>query len=306
MSFVVRPLRAIARFWQAYGAAHETNRRAFFAYSKIHRANKRVYRGRAQEDAGELERAYNDYRDALRIDPKNAQALYGVGLTLYESAYLDPSKVDARLAEAEQALTESLEIVPDVAGAHYCRGLVLSERWRRADGSDAELARSAVNDMSRACELDPEQWGYWCAKGMALTKLAESYEQEPAHGRAFCHQAVDAFQVSIRLGGGAFPREEWADTLLTDALTLDNPQPEPLLTNAVQLFEEAETFEELRAGSYWRWALTLETLAREHGDESRSEHVTRVLSLLDTALRLDPDSDSTRELRDEILARTNS
>jgi tetratricopeptide (TPR) repeat protein len=303
---LLRKAGAAKDFWRSYGRAHDVQRRAFFSSTKIHRANKYLERGRSEGDAERLQRAYNDYRGALQLDSRNAQALYGLGVTLYESAYLDLRKTDERLAEAESALTESLSIQPENSGAvHYCRGLVLSERWRRASDADAELARRAVEDFTRACESEPDQQGYWCAKGMALTKLAESLEHEPEQGREFCRRAGEAFDISIGLGGGALPREEWADALLTDALTLDNPDPEPLLVRVTQLFEEAETDGQLQAGSYWRWALTLETLAREPGDENSSEHVKQVLSLLDTALRVDPEHAPSRELREEILARTS-
>jgi len=77
---------------------------------------------------GLLDEAIQAYREALRINPKDATTHYNVGVALYKKGLLD---------EAVQAYREALRINPEYAVAYLNLGLALKDEGLAAQAVTA-------------------------------------------------------------------------------------------------------------------------------------------------------------------------
>lgn len=123
----------------------------------------RVRYGIALAESGRSDDAMEQYREASRIDPRDAASHYNLGM-----AYLERQDLDLAIQSLERA-TEShprAAIVPvareQLGSAYHNRGLLRAERGDY---------RSAVTDLSRAAELLAEPARSYLNSGLAYIRL---------------------------------------------------------------------------------------------------------------------------------------
>jgi tetratricopeptide (TPR) repeat protein len=131
--------------------------------------------------AGRLARACDAYRKLLRKDPRNAAALYLMGLAKQEQGHLD---------RGLQLLAKAVEAEPgNVAYRHALAVAYAGAGWM----TEAEAALRA------AIAIAPEQPGPWTALGNALAGQDRVDEAIAAHRRAL-ELAPDSPEVLSNLG----------------------------------------------------------------------------------------------------------
>jgi tetratricopeptide (TPR) repeat protein/S1-C subfamily serine protease len=127
---------------------------------KIDPENAEYYknRGSAYVQLKEYKQAIDDYTQAIKIDDKNAIYYVGRGLAYF------------RLKDYKQAIndwTQAIKLDPKNAGYYGARG-------------DAYLQlkdyKQAINDWTQAIQLDPKNAGYYGARGYAYLQLKD-YKQ---------------------------------------------------------------------------------------------------------------------------------
>ncbi len=98
----------------------------------------RRYRGLAYQRKDDLDRAIADYSEAIRLDPKYAEAYYGRGLT-----YRNKGDVERAIAD----YNEAIRLDPKLAAAYNNRG----NAYRDKDDPDRAIA-----DFNEAIRLAPQ------------------------------------------------------------------------------------------------------------------------------------------------------
>src|SRR5437763_13719846 len=88
--------------------------------------------------AGDLREAGRLYQQALRNNPRDIQALYGLGVVCLQSQ---------QLQHAEYVFGELVRLEPQYADAHCCRGIALAKLGRRPE---------ALTCFERAISLRPD------------------------------------------------------------------------------------------------------------------------------------------------------
>ncbi len=114
-------------------------------------------------DPRHLDLAEQEYRAALRIDPKFIPARINLAM-FYDTL--------GRKDDAEKLFREIIELEPELAEAHYSLGLLLAEDERRMDEAAAALGRAAA----LASDNPRIHYNY----GLALQKLGRPAEAEEA------------------------------------------------------------------------------------------------------------------------------
>ena len=140
-----------------------------------------INRGIAYYDRGELDRALADYTSAIRLDPKNAEALS------------NRADLKLRKGDIESAIEDysaAIEINPKLAGAFNGRGNALRET--------GQIDR-AISDYEKAIELDPDSPFAYNGRGNALRdkgqadRAIEDFNKairiDPSYGTAFIGRA---------------------------------------------------------------------------------------------------------------------
>lgn len=115
--------------------------------------------GDAQFIAGNLEQAITAYREAVRVDPSNAQIWAKLArIQAYSSALLttDPARL-ARLTDALGSIDEAVELAPDDSTVHAIRAFVLD--WNAnsslvGDKQAQTYLTEAEQEAVRALQLD--------------------------------------------------------------------------------------------------------------------------------------------------------
>jgi tetratricopeptide (TPR) repeat protein len=115
--------------------------------------------GDALFTAGNLEQAINAYREAVRVDPSNAQIWAKLArIQAYSSSLLttDPAR-RARLADALGSIDEAVKLSPDDSTAHAIRAFVLD--WNAnpslvGDKQATAYLTEAEQEAVRALQLD--------------------------------------------------------------------------------------------------------------------------------------------------------
>ncbi len=126
-------------------------------------------RGELVANGGDEHAAFEDFQEALRLDPDCWPALHNRGVTL------------ARYAQQTEALADFnrvVELAPNFVVARYNRGEVLGQlvRWQEA-----------VDDYTVALKSMPDEASLYTARGFALHQLQKTTE------------AVSDFNTAIRL-----------------------------------------------------------------------------------------------------------
>ena len=136
-------------------------------------------RGLAWRDKGEFDRAIADLTEAIRLDPKYSAAYYNRGLT-----WRDKNDLDRAIAD----YTETIRLNPKYAIAYNNRGTV----WRDKGDHDRALA-----DFNEAIRLDPDPkdaLAYnnrglaWRNKGdldRAIADYSEAIRLDPKYAQAY-------------------------------------------------------------------------------------------------------------------------
>ena len=96
-----------------------------------------------------MDRAIDSLRCALRIDPRSAEAWYGLA-QLYVSVH--------RLDEAEEAFHHALEIQPDSIETSFALGLLLLLRGQLSDGWPRYEARWQRTEHAKRPQFDAPEW----------------------------------------------------------------------------------------------------------------------------------------------------
>ena len=119
-------------------------------------------------------RAAEEFKQAIRIDPDYADAYAELGIALSFASdrewYLkDSPRIQKKFAEAEQAIAKALMINPEHARAHAARGFLLLQK---KDRQNAEIS------LRQAIELDPTMAdaSYWLAAILADQDNDEGWE----------------------------------------------------------------------------------------------------------------------------------
>ncbi len=129
-----------------------------------------VFGAKANElvNAGEYQKAIEQYRLALGADPHNPQTLYNLSVAQREAG---------DLAGEKSSLLQALKLSPDLALAHDAFGIIEVREGHLADGR---------RDFERGLEIDPQ-----CASCKVHLGSALLTEGDRARGGALLRQAVE-------------------------------------------------------------------------------------------------------------------
>lgn len=115
--------------------------------------------GDAQFTAGQLEASITAYREAVALDPNNAQLLAKLArIQTYSSAMLVKREdIIARLAEALDSAQKAVELAPDDSDVHaiYAFTLDWNASYLSVDEQRAMLAKADL-EAARAAQLNPD------------------------------------------------------------------------------------------------------------------------------------------------------
>jgi len=100
-------------------------------------AEEHVQRGQELQKAGDLRGAAEEYRAAIRMDPRDVPAHTRLGLVL---------EIAGRLNEARAECERAVELQPKSADGHTCLGIALRESGKLA---------GAISQFRRVVELNP-------------------------------------------------------------------------------------------------------------------------------------------------------
>ena len=150
------------------------------------RAARLASQGRFGQGVGNLREAARLYDQALELDPECATALIGRG-ELYYSDRLD----DKDVARAEELLRRGVALAPGDA-----RGLVLLGNLLRRTERSAE----AIQVLTRACELAPDNHDVWRRRGDAYQAQQDWDRAVADYERSLACEIVDpAIHRKVRL-----------------------------------------------------------------------------------------------------------
>ncbi len=110
--------------------------------------------------------------------PGSPELLYTLGIARYKAG---------RFAEAEQALTQSVSLDPEVATSHLWLGntYLIFAKFGGTDGAgDPAKLSAAIDEFRRAAELDPNVAGYHAALAEGLYQRRDLAEARAAMERA--------------------------------------------------------------------------------------------------------------------------
>lgn len=109
----------------------------------------------AYADLGNYEQAFDDFRQAIDIDPDYEQAYYNRGETYFQMAEYDNAFAD---------FNQAININSDYAKAYYGRGNVYRERGQ---------FREALQDYNRAIELNPNFADAYYSRGYVYQNVGD-------------------------------------------------------------------------------------------------------------------------------------
>ncbi|MBI4968819.1 MAG: tetratricopeptide repeat protein [Rhodospirillales bacterium] len=201
-------------------------------------------RGVAAHRQGRLDEAASCYEQALRLDPRNADALNLLGTAHFQAgqparavelvgkavaarpnfpdAHLNLGSALAALGRLDEAIAhfeKATRQAPNNPNAHYNLGLALQSKGRFED---------SAKRLARALALAPNHPGAWMALGTAKIQLNEPSEAEAAFRKAIALDPKMA-EAHLNLGNVLFEgkRVEEAEEACRRAQTLDSALPRP-------------------------------------------------------------------------------
>lgn len=144
-------------------------------------------RGRAYGNKGEYEKAMNDFRRAIEINPRCAEAYYNLGLV-----YALKRNDDRAIENYDKAIA----LYPNYAAAYNNRGLVLTNK--------KEFDR-AIADYDQALHIAPHSSEVYYNRGLAFfykqdyERAIADYSQalilNPRYGNAYHNRAVAYYMI---------------------------------------------------------------------------------------------------------------
>jgi protein O-GlcNAc transferase len=150
----------------------------------------RIIQARADAALGRLDAAYQGFREALRVDPANADALYYVGFTagvLAQAEYDRLLGLAPESARAHQLLAESQQAQGRAKEAEAEYKAVLAKNPRAVD------ALVALGDITRKGLRLEEALGYY---SRALEMAPRSYDAHYGLGACLAYQGKQAEAVA--------------------------------------------------------------------------------------------------------------
>jgi tetratricopeptide (TPR) repeat protein len=139
-------------------------------------------RGIARHNKGDLERAIEDYNEAIRLNPRHAGAYYNRGVAWRNKGDLE---------RAIEDYSEAIRLNPRHAGAYNNRGIA----WK----NKGDLER-AIEDYDEAIRLNPRDAGAYYNRGAArqnkgeLERAIEDYSEairlNPRHAGAYNNRGI--------------------------------------------------------------------------------------------------------------------
>jgi predicted O-linked N-acetylglucosamine transferase (SPINDLY family) len=157
-------------------------------------------RAKRLHDAGKLNEAGQLYLEALRLNPRDAEAIFGLGYLNFQAG---------RHTEAEQLVAQALKLDPRFAEAHFTLGCILQRKGQIEDALAAfdqalknrpgfiealanhgaalmALGREneALKDFERVVAINPAFAGAWSNCGAILQKLNRHAEALHAFDKA--------------------------------------------------------------------------------------------------------------------------
>ena len=140
-------------------------------------------RGLAYYEQGNLDKAIADYDEAIRLNPDDAQAYYNRAIAYYDRGNLDKAIADYQIA---------IDLNPDDAEAYYNRGLVYYQQ--------GDLDK-AIADYQIAIDLNPDDPDAYYNRGLA-------YRQQENN-----RQALESFRQAAELYQQQGKQEDYQDAL---------------------------------------------------------------------------------------------
>lgn len=141
-----------------------------------------VTRARALYDAGASERALEDLTVALRLDPKNVDALLTQGDIFFAMELPGP---------AELSYSKAIEASPDDPLGYIDRGVVRDDQGRYA---------GAIADFDRAIALDPDSATAFANRGVTRSQTGDFAGMCADYRRACDLGQCDRLQDARRMG----------------------------------------------------------------------------------------------------------
>ncbi|WP_324418272.1 tetratricopeptide repeat protein [Bradyrhizobium sp.] len=158
-------------------------------------------RGNAYSDRGETDRAIADYTAAIRLDPAHANAHYNRG-----NAYSNKGDTDRAIAD----YTETIRLEPTYANAYYNRGNGYSKKGD---------TNRAIVDYTETIRLDPRYTNAYFNRGngygdkgdtaRAIADYTEVIRLDPDYANAYINRGL-AYE---KLGDFASARSDFKATL---------------------------------------------------------------------------------------------
>lgn len=138
--------------------------------------------GSTQYHAGKYDQAIGKFTDAIRLDPKHAEAYFGRG-----ACYAKQGEYDKAIAD----LTDAIRLDPSLAAAFYNRGSCWA--YKQEYGK-------AIADYSEAIRIDPKLaaayhdraaiWELRGDQGKAIKDLSEAIRVNPKYAVAYIHRGT--------------------------------------------------------------------------------------------------------------------
>ncbi len=140
--------------------------------------------------------AINAYKRALEFDPDCAAVYHSLGFAYYKEGEFDL---------AQEALQKAIELNPQNANYHYVLGQLL-EDWTELDGA----WEKAIQEFTRATELDPSYIEAWYNRGLLYEKL-EDIEKACEDFKQVVNRAPAFHAARHNLGVLYMKRQQWED-----------------------------------------------------------------------------------------------
>ena len=174
-----------------------TNLSAYDAYLRGNTAFPADFYGNQGQIRTRLEQAAESYREAVRFDSTFALAYAKLGSV---------ALLLSRAAEAKAAIDRALQLDPNLAEAHYARGMYhLGVESDTAEGfRELETAvRERPNDAALLMELANTEWNLRGPKSQAITRAERAVQLDPRNQRrvvvlAFLYQEAQRFDEAER------------------------------------------------------------------------------------------------------------
>ena len=150
---------------------------------------------RAEIASNQLRLACDDYAEAVRINPQNAEGWYGLGITnrvlAEQQLKHSAEKAKTLLAASTEAMRRALQLDPESVQAH----MVLGESFRIAERYDL-----AVQEYRAATEKQPNLSPAWAGLAAAYSASGDDRSALQAASRAVDLDANNADADSLMAG----------------------------------------------------------------------------------------------------------